>query len=574
MQANGTATSAKMDTIASLDSSSRFSAWRWTSIVLGMRVEFKRLALRIENGDNAAEAKQTLNRLVHATLDREATADDTDLLCEAFRGIEHVAAQEIIAVGLERLTLFLSQILSAESPDTLPTLVSSVDLMLRVLDSAMSTPSASGTTDLSVLAARHGLLDLASVALQSIERQMISDDEGNLPDGVVPPRPGEVLAVIIKMLKFVLGLPIADNASPVAPRPDFGRLASCFLRVIVALSSAASQQTIQMMVDLLTYIVDCAPPISRNPVHMALMSEMTSASTAQAITKHPIIASALPWTSPPRRPTALVSSGLLGESSEASLTLDDRPWEMFEHFDPPNRQTPYGERFLASKPLKDMASIPMSLFGPRIKRDAVPNSSKYDPTKADEEKSESDAESLDPRPWEAYASERNLGDGQAGEPISMRQMVTSLYTGMEEITVEDDNVTVHSAVSPADTIVAAPHSPATSTNRPRRASTRVTSGSVNVNTTGGAANGPATNNLGSNRNPITLAGDEDESEEDSDDSPEVIERPVGKRPRTGGKTIGGKTTRKTTGGKGVARKGTGGKSVRGVSGKGVRGGRR
>jgi mediator of RNA polymerase II transcription subunit 12 len=71
------------------------SDWNWTSIVLSMRVEFKRLALRIENGDDAAEARNTLNQLVHATLDRETNADDTDLLCETFRGIEPVAAQEV-----------------------------------------------------------------------------------------------------------------------------------------------------------------------------------------------------------------------------------------------------------------------------------------------------------------------------------------------------------------------------------------------------------------------------------------------------------------------------------------------
>ena len=60
-----------------------------------MRVDFKRLAMRIENGDNAAQARQTLNQLVHATLDRDTNADDTDLLCETFRGIEAVAAQEV-----------------------------------------------------------------------------------------------------------------------------------------------------------------------------------------------------------------------------------------------------------------------------------------------------------------------------------------------------------------------------------------------------------------------------------------------------------------------------------------------
>ena len=89
-----------LSSIASLESTSLFSAWRYTSIVLGIRVEIKDLARRIENGEDAAEARQTLCNLVHSTLDREATADDTDLLCEAFRGVEAVAAQEVCE-GLE-----------------------------------------------------------------------------------------------------------------------------------------------------------------------------------------------------------------------------------------------------------------------------------------------------------------------------------------------------------------------------------------------------------------------------------------------------------------------------------------
>ena len=58
-------------------------------------MEFKRLAMRIESGEDVAEARQTLGQLVHATLDREATADDTELLCEAFRGLDPVVAHEV-----------------------------------------------------------------------------------------------------------------------------------------------------------------------------------------------------------------------------------------------------------------------------------------------------------------------------------------------------------------------------------------------------------------------------------------------------------------------------------------------
>jgi mediator of RNA polymerase II transcription subunit 12 len=81
--------------LSSLESAAGFSAWRWTRIVLEMRLEFKRLAMRIQVGDDPLEARQTLGRLVKASFDREASADDTDLLCEAFRGIEPVVTQEV-----------------------------------------------------------------------------------------------------------------------------------------------------------------------------------------------------------------------------------------------------------------------------------------------------------------------------------------------------------------------------------------------------------------------------------------------------------------------------------------------
>jgi len=78
-----------------MDSASRFSAWRWTGIVLGLRVEFKTLAGRIETNDRPAEAKETLALLVRQSLERDTSADDADLLCEAFRGIEPVVIQEV-----------------------------------------------------------------------------------------------------------------------------------------------------------------------------------------------------------------------------------------------------------------------------------------------------------------------------------------------------------------------------------------------------------------------------------------------------------------------------------------------
>jgi mediator of RNA polymerase II transcription subunit 12 len=91
-----TGSSKDLHSIATLDSTSRFSAWRWTSVILSTRVEFKRLSMRIScGGDDGILAKRDLNELVRATLGRKSTADDTDLLCEAFRGMESVISREV-----------------------------------------------------------------------------------------------------------------------------------------------------------------------------------------------------------------------------------------------------------------------------------------------------------------------------------------------------------------------------------------------------------------------------------------------------------------------------------------------
>lgn len=73
----------------------RLSAWRWTSIVLEMRVEFKRLATRIETNEEPVEARESLRKLIQQSLNADMSADEADLLCETFRGIEALALQEV-----------------------------------------------------------------------------------------------------------------------------------------------------------------------------------------------------------------------------------------------------------------------------------------------------------------------------------------------------------------------------------------------------------------------------------------------------------------------------------------------
>ena len=83
------------------------------------------------------------------------------------------------------------------------------------------------------MAARHGLIELLSVALQSIERHYLSDTGIEMPVGVDPPKMSEILHITFRLLRFSLGLPVIASVTPVGPRPDFGRLAAAFARVIL-----------------------------------------------------------------------------------------------------------------------------------------------------------------------------------------------------------------------------------------------------------------------------------------------------------------------------------------------------
>jgi len=615
------ASNEKLHAIATLESSTRFSAWRWTSIVLGMRVEFKRLALRIENGDDAAEARATLNQLVHATLDREASTDDTDLLCEAFRGMERIAAQEIVAVGLERLTALLGGMIGAESQEGLESASQSVDLLLRVLDSAAA--STTGLGEHGFLAARHGLIDIISLGLQAVERHLTTDEESPLPDGVLPPRPMDLFKVLLHLTKFVLGLQVIEAPSLLTPRPDFGRLASAFLRILAVISKTASEELVRRLTDVLIYIVDSALAVSRGAVHTALLAEIVQPPVMSALERYPFIATALPHVPQPRRPVALVNANLGAEGEEGRVQLDDRPWEMLEVLDGPRlpgrRKTPHSELFLGHRAIKDTASVPIALFGAVMKRDAVPSEAGagrgrvgLDKARSDEEEGEADEEGADGKDvgsvdgddedgptWTDYASERNLGDGLAGEPVAVRQLVTGLYACPDGQDIsEEEPPKKEGPVNPSSpNKLASASSPAASiasaaTNaRPRRASVRSGTSTQTVQSTLAqhAATAAAAARKGTSKDPFELDESSDSDSSDSDDL-EVLDRPPGKRPRVSGKGVPGKTTgtaaagnasgnaagaqqpRRTTGGKTIGktagiRRATGGKSVGRTGGK-------
>ncbi|WWD21578.1 hypothetical protein CI109_106064 [Kwoniella shandongensis] len=557
--------------LPTFDTSARFSAWRWTRIVLEMRVEFKGLATRIANQDDVADAKQTLNKLVHATLDRDTTADDTDLLCEAFRGMDSVVTQEILAAGMERLASLLSGAISAETQHQLEAATKSIDQVLRILDSTNHQPTAP-ISDHSVLNARHKLLDLLALSLQSVERQMSTDADMILHDDISPPEPAHLLKTVLNLLRFTLGIATTDTLSPTMPKPNFPHLAVCCFKIILACHETLDGDSSQMMCDMLAYIIDTC--------QVALLGETTPPSVQAILAASPHLATPLPYLTPVRRNMSLLGPHVVDDGSvEAALSLDDRHWELFEYMAPPPRKIKHQDLYLASTSIKDSSSIPMTLFDPKITRDAIPglaeeyavHPSNDATVTADEAIAFDDDSDL---PWEEYASERNLGDGFAGEPTYARQMITSMFSAGDD-QAEDQDVHMAGVTNTADL------SPVSS-GRPRRASTRIAHHGNNGLPVGlGIGLGlPMAKGSGSNKDPIAIEDDEGDDDDSDDGSEEIVTAPpASKRPRTASKSTasGGASGRSTTGGKAPAKRTstTSGKTVsrKVTGGKGVRGGK-
>jgi mediator of RNA polymerase II transcription subunit 12 len=181
-------------------------------------VEFKRLAMRIHEpgvGD-------TLRKLVAESVNRDHSADDAELLCETFKEMDSVVVGEVIAVGLERLGMLLSKMVSDIGDGEREEVDTAVDMVLRIM---CSVGVDAAVSDQASLLARHRLLDLLGAALQSVGNDM-SDGQGDAVGH------GTILRTVTKLLRFVLGLNIPDNAGITAPRPDFVQLVVALLRVL------------------------------------------------------------------------------------------------------------------------------------------------------------------------------------------------------------------------------------------------------------------------------------------------------------------------------------------------------
>lgn len=214
-------------------------------------------------------------------------------------------------------------------------------------------------------------------------------------------------------------------------------------------------------------------------------------------------------------------------TNDTDVPLDDRPWELFENLTPNQSSIRHVDMFLSSRPIRDTASIPMSLFDPQLKRDAIPR---------------------DEGDWESSGAERNLGDGLTGEPLAAKQASTLLYASPSpDAPVSTTQPTTPAAVVRSDTPSPLPVP---------------------------AARRPSTRKAGAG----TSSKDAIAVEEDSSGSDlEVVEPPPAKRPKVGSKstaktTAGKAPAKRATGGKSVGRKATGGKNVgrKGMGGKAPR----
>ena len=135
---------------------------------------------------------------------------------------------------MQRLRTLLAQVIDAEQDHQVRTATESLEYVLRILH---NTPREDllRIADPAVSAARHGLLDLLAVSFQAIERQFIlrSNEDLQLLEGLDTPSPWQIFAIALEVLKFCLGVALPEGVSPTAPKSDFVRLATTFLRLIV-----------------------------------------------------------------------------------------------------------------------------------------------------------------------------------------------------------------------------------------------------------------------------------------------------------------------------------------------------
>ena len=454
--------------------------------------------------------------------------------------------------------------------------MNSVDLVLRILNSVPLDINA--LLGASVTSAWHALLDLLSVALQSIDRHLTTIEDVRLPDELESPRPGDILKLVLRLLKFALGLPTANANTYAMHRPDFIRLATSYFKVLVVRRSAKESSTDALLSHAVRTLTNrpmtshttclatlstvshapgtlddiiAAPAHSRSAIHTAISNEEAGSAAQAVIASSASLHNVLPYSTPCRRPMALSGIGVFDDGNiDSLLSLDDRPWELFDQLLPSRSGGIDSDQFLAAGPFRDTTSISMSLFNPKMKRDALPDTG-IPSTQTDEGETVADK----------YASERNLGNGLGGEPMAAKEFATKLYAGLDEAGAEV-HLTMDSSRSPLPRLDSAVPS------------------ATSISTAPSARQRRLSNRLVQTSEPTydLTAIDEDDNKNDSDGL-EESDAPVSKRPRTASKSrasVGGKApARKTVGGKTVARKATGGKSVRkSTSGKAPRQGRR
>jgi mediator of RNA polymerase II transcription subunit 12 len=276
---------------------------------------------------------------------------------------------------------------------------------------------------------------------------------------------------------------------------------------------------------------------------------------------------------------------------------------MFQYLAPLPTRKKHGDQFLASKTFPDHAAIPVKLFNPLIKRDALPGKGTRGGISVEDE------EDAEDEGWLQYVAERDLGDGSAGHPIAGRYLATDAYAGPDDLDGLDSNHIAMAASTAGGTSLRdmidlsrmSPSNASTASSvplaqaQPRRQSTRIAMHASSGTGTGtnndpiaidDDGHAPDTRAAAASKGTVTVKAEvvtkanrqgeetDDESSESSSSSEEeegTRRKPPAKRPRVAGKATvkrtGGKApakapARKTVSGKAVARKG--GKSIKGV----------
>lgn len=417
-----------------------------------------------------------------------------------------------------------------------------------------------------LLASRVRLVDSISKSLSAIERSL-QDAEAAPTSLDENENTGRLLLATASCISLIIGakLPVSPNTG--APKPDVLSLCRAYLKVLISLPRQVVHDNGSLR-DLLGALLEMIPGPLRASARSLLLADFASPDTRAAVEAVPQLGEVLPFVAPEQTQMGVDIQGS-AETQPTVQPLDARPWEMFDRLTPVPYINKRAQRFLARQPFIDAASIPVSLFGPVISRDAVGDASFSNDDLDDIGTDGEDTEQPLANSYLNFISERNLGNGMAGEPSSAKEITTSAYAGPPGL---DNAFVKSSSISPQVPLEPLQSPAVDETPLPprRRSSSRLAQKGSESNADHAMLGEEGDSSTASSEDEETAENKGTEASEKGEDVD--ADAPPAKKARRGSKasvrsTTGGKAPAKslgrpTVGGKNVGRKSVSGKAPR------------